>query len=121
MQHVRVYVQNEGAGAEEAVQSVQHNTITQSSIVPWPGQHSDSYISPNLFTVTSFSPVDILLKTQLTACIHFGDVPVPDVLDLVANVVECVDHLVQTLGTLHPSFLMSSEMTYCTGVTTMIT
>ena len=25
MQHVRVYVQNEGAGEEEAVQSVQHN------------------------------------------------------------------------------------------------
>ena len=42
--HVRVYVQNEGAGAEEAVQSVQHNTITQTSIGPWPGQHSDSYI-----------------------------------------------------------------------------
>ncbi len=74
-----------------------------------------------LLPATSFSPVDILLKTQLTACIHFGDVPVPDVLDLVANVVECVDHLVQTLGTLHPFFLMSSEMTYCTGVTTMIT
>ena len=44
MQHVRVYVQNEGAGEEEAVQSVQHNTITQSSIVPSNGQHSDNYI-----------------------------------------------------------------------------
>ena len=44
MQHVRVYVQNEGAVEEEAVQSVQHNTITQSSIVPSNGQHSDNYI-----------------------------------------------------------------------------
>ena len=41
-----------GAGEEEAVQSVQHNTITQSSIVPCPG-HSDNYNSPNILLPAS--------------------------------------------------------------------
>ena len=115
------------------------STITQSSIVPCPGQHSYNYISPHL-TVTSSSPVDILLKTAFmvvlfdtkyklvrekgfriyinyqwiyhtgpsywTYWIHFDYVPVPEVLDLVANTMECVDHLVQTLEKRYSSLHM---------------
>ena len=59
-----------------------------------------------LILIPYLGPLVHSVKTQLTACIHFGDVPVPEVLDLVANVVECVDHLVQTLENRYSSLPM---------------
>ena len=104
MQHVRVYVQNEGAGEEEAVQSVQHNQQSPSPAL----SHvlgSTAIITFHLIYCYQLLTCS-LLKTLLIARIYFGDVPVPKVLDLVANVVECVDHLVQTLENRYSSLPM---------------
>ena len=146
MQHVRVYVQNEGAGEEEAVQSVQHN---QQSPSPALSQVMGStaiitfnltdcyqqyqlltcrYTSEDLaYSVHSWLIFDTKYKlvrekgfriyinyqwiyhtgpSYWTYWIHFDYVPVPEVLDLVANTMECVDHLVQTLEKRYSSLHM---------------
>ena len=59
MQHVRVYVQNEGAGEEEAVQSVQHN---QQSPSP-----ASSHVLGSTAIIT-FNLTDCYQQYQLLTC-----------------------------------------------------